>query len=300
VRAATGISRHPVSVASAAVRLALMIFPDLAGRRVLVVGAGKMGTLVAKHLVSSGAGDVFVTSRTFHHAVAAAARVLGQPLHWAEGLSRLAEVDIVISCTGAPHAVLTRTDVAAASRRRRGAPLFVIDIALPRDVEPAVKELDNVHVYDVDGLQGIADAHMQMRREAAEQAWRLVAAETVEFERWRKSLEVEPVIVDLREHLLEIRRQETERFRRRLGSLSPDQEEAVHALTRALVQKFLHRPVEHLRQSVDRGDGPASAAAYREIFGMGEGPDPDAPAGERPGDDDDAPDPRHVVECEKD
>ena len=162
--------------------------------------------------------------------------------------------------------------VAQTLRRRRGKPLFIIDLAVPRDVDPRVNEIDNVYVYDIDGLQNVVDTHHRERREAAEQARLLIEREVDAFDRWRQTLEVTPTIVSLREQLTAMARQELERGRRRLGPLNAEQHRAIEELLRGLVQKMLHRPVMHLRKSVERGDIDASTTLYREIFGLDESP----------------------------
>jgi glutamyl-tRNA reductase len=279
VRTETGISRHPVSVAFAAVELARRIFDELDGRRALLLGAGKMSDLVAKHLVSHGVRELIVASRTFNHAAAAAERVGGRAVNWEDGLERLAEVDIVVSCTGAAHPILKKNDLARALRGRRGRPLFLIDIAVPRDVDPKANELDNVYLYDIDGLQGVVEANMEERQAAAEQASRMIERDVETFERWRLSQRVAPIIVSLRDALHDVGQHEIERFRRKLGDLDPAQEQAVEELTRAVIQKILHRPIRRLRSSVERGDASECAELYREIFGI------DAAAKPRPAED---------------
>ena len=268
IRAETGISRNAVSVAFAAVNLARQIFGDLQGKRVLLIGSGKMTHLVAKHLVANGVSDVAVTSRTYNHAIQLAQECGGRAVHWDDGLGRLNEVDIVVSCTASPRTILGRKEVAAARRMRRGESLFIIDIAVPRDVDPEVNQLDNVYLYDIDGLQSIVDANVNERERAAERAGQSIEQEVEGFDRWRQSLEITPTIVALRETLLGTARLEVERFRGRLGPLSPEQHLAVEEMARGLVQKILHRPITHLRKSVERGDIDASTSLYREIFGM--------------------------------
>ena len=270
IRTETGISRNAVSVASAAVNLAQQIFGDLAGRKALLIGSGKMPRLVAKHLVSHGVTEVWVTSRTYDHALTLAEHCGGTAVHWDDGFSRLSAVDVVVSCTGSPRPILSRKTVVDALYKRRGEPLFIIDIAVPRDVDPDVNRLDNVYVYDIDGLQGVVDANQQDRRRASEVAQNMIDREVEAFGRWLQSLEITPTIVSLRERLSGMAGREIERWRRRLGPLSAEQQRAIEALVRSVVQKILHRPVQHLRRSVDRGDVDSSAALYREIFGLDE------------------------------
>jgi glutamyl-tRNA reductase len=274
VRTETGISRHAVSVAFAVVELARRIFGDLEGRRALLLGAGKMSDLVARHLAGNGVRELVVASRTYNHAVAAAARVGGKATNWEDGLAELAKVDIVVSCTGAAQLVLTRKDIARALRGRRGGPLFLIDIAVPRDIEPAANELDNVYLYDIDGLQNVVFENMEERQAAAELARTMIVTEVAAFDRWCETQRVKPVIVSLRETLHDVGRQEIDRFRRKLGPMQPEQEQAVEELTRAVIQKILHRPIRHLRSAVQRGDVKSCAKLYQEIFGIDRGAAP--------------------------
>jgi len=270
VRTDTGISRNAVSVAFAAVNLARQIFGELRGRTALVIGAGKMGELVARHLLTSGVGELLVTSRTYSRAVVSAAGVGGRPVEWDAILDRLATVDIVVSCTAAPRIVLDRSRVAKALKGRRGEPLFMIDIAVPRDIEPSVNDLDNVYLYDIDGLQGVVDANIEERRKAALEAQEEISRDVKGFLLWRRSLEITPTIVSLRERLGQLGNREIARFRRKLGQLDSGQEQVLDELVHGLIQKILHRPVVHLRKSVERGDTDACTAMYRAIFGLDE------------------------------
>lgn len=272
VRAETGISRHAVSVAFAAVELARRIFGKLPGRTALLLGAGKMSDLVAKHLVANGVEELIVASRTYNNAVAAAARVNGKAVNWDDGLEYLAKVDIVVSCTGASQPIIGKEQIAGAMRGRRGGPLFLIDIAVPRDVEPEANEIDNVYLYDIDGLQGVVDANIEERRAEAQRCKMMIADEAAMFDRWRRSREMAPVIVELREKLLGIGEREVERFRRKLGPLQPYQENAIDELTGAVIRKILHRPIRHLRDSVERGDTAECTSLYRQIFGVRSSP----------------------------
>ena len=276
IRTETGISRNAVSVAAAAVNLARQIFGELGGRKALLIGSGKMIRLVVKHLMSHGVTEISVTSRTYDHALALAESCGGSAVHWDEGLSRLSTVDIVVSCTGSPRTILSPETVTQALRKRRGEPLFVIDLAVPRDVDPDVHRIDNVYVYDIDGLQSVVDANHQDRRRAAEVAQRMIEREVEAFDRWTQSLEITPTIVSLRERWAGVAEREVERWRRRRGPLSAEHHREVEELVRALLQKILHRPVEHLRKSVDRGDIDSTAALYRQIFGLEQAGEPGA------------------------
>jgi glutamyl-tRNA reductase len=268
VRSETGISRNAVSVAFAAVELARKIFGDLKGRAVLVVGAGKMAALATRHLVASGIDRISVASRSLERGEAFARTFGGKAVPWDRAWDLLDEVDVVVTGTAAPGTILDRDRVAKAARARRSRPLFIIDIAVPRDVDPAVNELDNVYLYDVDDLQGIVEDNIGDRRRAAVEARRMIDSHVRTFRRWHASLNVTPTIVALRESLLGMGRQEVERFRRRLGDMTPSQAQAVDELTRAIIHKVLHRPIRQLKEFSDRGDAQMYTALYREIFGI--------------------------------
>jgi glutamyl-tRNA reductase len=267
-RSETGISRHAVSVASAAVKLANKIFGRLDGRRVLMLGAGKMGELIARHLHRQGIGELIVCGRRFDNADRAARRFGGRAVHWDDGLDQLSSVDIVIGCTGAPRPVLTREQVAASLRARRSGALFLIDIAVPRDIESTVHTLENVYLYDIDALEGVVDDNLEERKRAAELATRLIDDEVVAFERWRHSQAVAPLITALREELLATGERELERFRSRLGPLTEVQTQAIRDLTRAMTRKFLDRPTRYLRNATQHGESERIAQLLVKVFDL--------------------------------
>jgi len=270
IRTETGISRHAVSVAYAAVELASKIFGKLKNRKVLLLGAGKMSDLLARHLVSHEVAPLIVTSRTYNRAVASAERYGGRAVHWDDGLAHLSKVDIVVSCTGAARPILTKKDVARALRARRSGALFLIDIAVPRDIETDVNNLDNVYLYDIDALEGVVEHNLDERRQAARDAHRAIENEVAQFSRWRQGQEVVPIIVSLRKALLAIGDRELERMRRKLGELDERQQQAVEELARGVIHKVLHRPIIHLRRSAERGDMLTNIVLYQEIFGLQE------------------------------
>jgi glutamyl-tRNA reductase len=268
VRTATGISRHAVSVAYAAANLARTIFEKLEGRSALLLGAGKMTELAARHLSSQGVTDLTVTNRTYSRALNLASELGGNAVPWDEFGRELARVDIVLTGTAATQPVLLKAQVKEAMKARRGRPLFIVDIAVPRDVEPSVGDLDGVYLYDVDDLQGIVDAGLEERRRAADEARRMLDTEVVAFDRWRQSLDLGPTIAALRDHLHQLGRVEVERFGRRLAAFTPEQRAVVEDLTRSLIQKVLHTPIVKLKSAAERGEAGTRAAVYREIFGL--------------------------------
>ncbi|MCZ6478999.1 MAG: glutamyl-tRNA reductase [Candidatus Methylomirabilales bacterium] len=268
VRTETGIGESPVSVPSAAIGLAKSIFGELKDRRVLILGAGEMAELAARHLQSEEVQVVLVAHRNFDRAVEVAARLQGRAVRFDQIRDELRQADIVVSSTAAPHYLLHRADVEELIRLRRNRPLFLIDIAVPRDIDPEVNQIDNVYLYDIDDLEGVVASHRQDREREAAQAELLIEREVASFQRWLKSLEVVPTIVTLRRRLEEIREMELEKALSRLQDLGPAQQEVVRTLAHGIINKILHHPTTELkRQSVNR-DGLLYVSALRRLFGL--------------------------------
>jgi glutamyl-tRNA reductase len=254
VRSETEIGSSSVSIASVAVDLARKIFGSLQGRTVFLVGAGKMSELAARHLVQQGAGTILVTNRTQERARRLAEPFNGRVIPFEELYQAASDADIVISSTGAPHPIFRREHGLAFLHRRRNRPMFFIDIAVPRDVDPAMNKLEGIFVYDIDDLQQVAAAHMAERSRVATDAEALIAAEVDRFHQRQRTVNVAPAIVALQRQAEEIRQAELRRVQARLGSLSIDQIAAVEALTRGLVNKFLHPPMQALKQAAREDD----------------------------------------------
>jgi glutamyl-tRNA reductase len=254
VRSETGIGSSSVSVASVAVDLARKIFGSLAGRAVFLVGAGKMSELAARHLVQQGAGAILVTNRTLARARSMAEPFQGRVIPFEKLYEAASEADIVISSTGAPHPIFRREHGQAFLHRRRNRPMFFIDIAVPRDVDPTMGKLEGIFVYDIDDLQAVASAHLAERSREASDAETLIAAEVERFHQRQRTVNVAPAIVALQRQAEEIRQSELRRVQARLGSLSAEQVAAVEALTRGLVNKFLHPPMQALKQAAREND----------------------------------------------
>jgi glutamyl-tRNA reductase len=231
VRTETGISDAAVSVSYAAVELAKKIFYDFKGKKVLLIGAGEMAELAARHLLSQGVSAITVANRTFQKAVEVAQVFKGVPVSFEEIGAQLLEADIVISSTAAPGYVITHDQVKGSMKKRRNRPLFFIDIAVPRDVEPEVNDLENVYAYDIDDLKGIIQMNRGQREEEAIKAERIVEEEVIKFEQWLKTLEVVPTIVSLKEKAETIRQAELKKSLSSLGELSPSQMKSLEALT---------------------------------------------------------------------
>jgi glutamyl-tRNA reductase len=254
VRTETEIGSSSVSIASVAVDLARKIFGSLQGRTVFLVGAGKMSELAARHLVQQGAGAILVSNRTQDRARRMAEQFAGRVIPYEQLYEAASEADIVISSTGAPHPIFRREHGQAFMQRRRNRPMFFIDIAVPRDVDPAMGTLEGIFVYDIDDLQAVAAAHLAERSRQASDAETLIAGEVERFHQRQRTVNVAPAIVALQRQAEEIRQAELRRVQARLGGLSIEQVAAVEALTRGLVNKFLHPPMQALKQAAREGD----------------------------------------------
>jgi len=266
VRSETGIGQMAVSVSYAAVELARKIFGSLAHRTIMIAGAGKMSELAARHLRRSGASDVIVTNRTHERAVEMARLFEGTAVDYNQFTAALPRADILIASSGAPHYILRKEDMLRVIAARRNKPMFLIDIAVPRNIEPAVNEIDNVFLYDIDDLQEVVNANLRERMKEAERAEVLVAEEVDRAMARLKAAEVTPTIVGLQEQLEQIRAGEIDKVRRRYGPFTPQQEEALESLTRGIVNKIAHGPISELRNHAGRPDGAHVIAAFRKAF----------------------------------
>jgi len=276
LRTETAIGRNPVSVSFAAVELAEKIFGDLSSCGVLILGAGKTAELTARHLHGQGVRKIFVANRTFDRAERLARAFDGEAIPFERFLETLEQVEILISSTSSTVPVLRHEDALRVIRRRRNRSLFLIDLAVPRDIEPSVNQIDNIYLYDLDDLQQVADAGLAERRTAAAAAERQIADEVAAYEVWCREREVGPTIVALREKVFGMRDAEVERFRSRLQSAPPEARRAVEEITESLLNKLLHGPIQHLKRSTT-GGGADHVAMVRQIFGL------DTSDGEAPG-----------------
>jgi len=268
VRTETGIGRHAVSVSHVAVELARKIFGGLEGKRVLLVGAGKMSRLAAGRLVREGARAT-VLGRTFARTEELAAFLGGRAAGLEDLRDELGRADIVITSTGAPGLVVHRADVEAARAARGGRPLFLIDIALPRDVDPAVRVLSGVFLYDLDDLRTVADSNLRERQRDAAAAEALVESDVVAYLDAGRSRRAVPLLVALRERAEDIRRGEIEKARRRMGPLTAEQERALDSATAAIVNKLLHTPTVCLKEMARAGQSDQQAILVRRVLGLG-------------------------------
>ncbi len=266
VRSETGVGQMAVSISYAAVELARKIFGDLSSRKIMIVGAGKMSELAARHLRRSGASHVFVTNRTHERAVEMAALFQGTPVDYTRFVSMLPEVDIVITSSGAPHYILHKDEMQRVIAARRNKPMFLIDIAVPRNIEPTVNDVDNVFLYDIDDLQEVVNSNLRERMKEADHAEVMVTEEVERMMARLKVAEVTPTIVGLQEQLEQIRAAEIEKMRHKCGPLTPEMERAIEAMTRAIINKVAHGPISELRSHAGQPEGAHVVAAIRKAF----------------------------------
>lgn len=257
VRSETQIGSSSVSIASVAVDLARKIFGSLHGKNILLVGAGKMSELAARHLIHQGATNILVTNRTLERAERVAAQFRGSVIPFDALYDEAARADIVITSTGAPQKLFGRAHGEDFLHRRRNRPMFFIDIAVPRDVDPRMNEVEGCFVYDIDDLQQVAAANLADRGREARAAETIVTREVAKYQQFLQSLDATAAIRSLQEHAESLRQAELRRSAARLSGLTADQQAAVEALTRSLTNKFLHIPMTALREAARKGDAQA-------------------------------------------
>ena len=268
VRTETKIASSAVSVAFAAVELAKKVLGDLSDKTVMLVGAGEMCELAAKHFINCGVKGVMVTNRTFERAERLADEFKGEAVPFEELFQHLHHADIVLSSTGAPHVIITPRDVVDVVRRRKFRPMFFIDIAVPRDIDPKVEDVDGAFLFTVDDLQEIVQANLAQRNREAEKAEEIIDQEIGQFYKWLSSLGVTPTIVALRNRFEEIRRAELERTLCGWKDLPPDGEKRLESLTMAIMNKMLHAPTTALKQAGQGGRVDLYVDALRQLFDL--------------------------------
>jgi glutamyl-tRNA reductase len=266
VRTETEIGSSAVSVSYAAVELAREIFGGLQGSSVLLIGAGKMSELAARHLKNVGAQQIYVTNRTPDRAVELAQAFAGRMVEYANFKSALPDVDIVITSTGAREPILMAEDIRQLMKQRKNRPLFLVDIAVPRNIDPSAMGIDNVFLYDIDDLQKVVERNVQGRADAAQRASLIIEEELQLLETRMREREVAPAIVGLHAKLEAVRAAELERQRAKLGPLTPAQEEALEALTRGIVNKVAHGAIAELRKAGAQGEAEPAIDWVRRIF----------------------------------
>ncbi len=272
VRTETGIGENAVSISYAAVELAKRVFDSLDGRSVLILGAGKMSELTAKNLVSNGVARTLVANRTYERAVELAERFEGEAIPYEDLFERMREADIVISSTAATDFVITKDKLSPVMKHRRD-PLFLIDIALPRDIDPACSEVSDVFLYNIDDLNGVVSSNLEERMREAERAEVIIDEEIGEFEKWIESLEVVPTVAAMRAKAEQVRTEELEKALKRLGGLSEKELKTVEMLTQSIVNKMMHGPTERLKKVSGDKYGVAYVEAARYLYGLDTNPE---------------------------
>jgi glutamyl-tRNA reductase len=271
VRTETSISRGAANVSSVAVELAGRVFGELAGKSVLVIGAGKMSTLAARHLYASGAQRIVVTNRSPEKAEALAAEIDGVARPWEDLEGLLVDADVVISSTGARAPILTKALLKKVTQARRWRPIMVIDIAVPRDAEPAIADFDGLYLFDIDDLEKVVAANLAERAKAAEHAARIVEHEAGQFERWLRSQGVVPTIRALRERFAQVAEAEVQKTLDALARRDhtpAQQREAIQRLVQLVVNKLLHPPTAALREASTPDEAALRAEVLCELFGL--------------------------------
>lgn len=268
VRSQTRIGSLAVSISYAAVELARKIFGELQDKKVLLIGAGEMAELAAEHLRGQGVRQMIVANRTLERALELARRFRAETISFTHCLDALTNVDIVLTSTGSPEPILSYQDVKSRMRGRRNRSLFFIDIAVPRDVEPRVNEIDNVYLYDIDDLKGIVDLNREERRREAERAEHIIAEETVKFQNWLATLDTVPTIIALRNKAERIRRHELQRTLAHLPDLDEKDRRAIEILTESIVRKLLHDPILFLKKKAQRESRQRFIDAAQQLFNL--------------------------------
>ncbi|MDH4100345.1 MAG: glutamyl-tRNA reductase [Nitrospirota bacterium] len=268
VRTETKISQSAVSISYAAVELARKIFGNLEQKTVMLLGAGEMAELAARHLMNNGIHHVIVATRTYENAVKLAEEFKGEAVRWDDFPRAMVNADILIASTGAPHYIVKNDEMKHVIKERKYRPIFCIDISVPRNIDPAINEIDNVYLYDIDDLQSVVEANIKERHKEAEEAENIIAGEVNTFLEWGSSLEMVPTIVALREKIDGIRRTELEKALPRLDGLDEKQIKAVESLTNGIINKVLHDPMTTLKKEANGENAAMYVEAVRKMFNL--------------------------------
>ena len=270
VRHETGIGDHAVSISYAAIELAKKIFGSIENKKVLLIGAGEMAELAVEHLIRNKTGDIYVANRTFDRALKLASNFNGKAIRFEEIDDTIEHSDIIISSTGAPGFVIFQDQVKRLLRKRKNKPLFFIDIAVPRDIDPGINRLNNAYVYDIDDLKGVIEENIEDRKREAVKAERIIDEAVIKFKQWHKNLDIVPTIVDLRKKMENIAQNETKKTFKSLQHLSDTDYQAINRMTNAIINKVLHDPTMFLKQNGYHGPNSASIDFTRKLFKLDE------------------------------
>ncbi len=269
IRTETGIGDNAVSVSYAAIELAKKIFGQLEGKKVLLIGAGEMAELAVEHLLKNRVKEIFVANRTFKNGVELARKFGGSAIKFEEVPGFILQVDIIISSTGSPDIILTKDQVKRIMPGRRNRPLFFIDIAVPRDIDPAINKLNNAYVYDIDDLKGVIDENLEDRNKEAIKGERIIDEAVISFKQWYDSLDVVPTIVALRNKIDSIATAEIERTMHALN-ITESEREALYRMKNALINKIMHNPTHLLKRDGCHGNNSVYIDVTRKLFNLDE------------------------------
>lgn len=251
VRTETKIGYNPVSISSMAVELSRHIFGDLTNRKILVIGAGEMCEIALKHFKKEGLKDIYITNRTFQKAKMLSEDIAGIPCQFHEIPELLTKVDMILSSTGSDNYIVKKDDIPSVMKKRKNRPIFIIDIAVPRDIDPAINEIENVYLYNIDDLKGLSQKYMEGRLKESEHAAMIVEEEIAKFSQWLKQLEVHPIITHIVEHAEEIRNKELNKLINRLKDIDEDTIKGIDFLTRTIVNKLIHPHIRLIKQQTN-------------------------------------------------
>ena len=268
IRTETKIGSSAVSVSYAAVELAKKIFGTLEGKIAMLIGAGEMAELAARHLLSSGVQEIIVANRTYEKAIEMAKGFNGTPIMFREFTHYLKKVDIVITSTAAPKFIIHPEQIEEVIKERKNRSMFFIDISVPRNIDPLINNIDNIYLYNVDDLQGVVEANLKERAKEAKEAESIINEELGNFHRWVKSLDVVPTIVALKKKFEEIRKGEMEKALSGMNNLQEKDKETINAMTKAIINKVVHDPVTHLKKEADKVEGDFYIEAARKLFDL--------------------------------
>jgi glutamyl-tRNA reductase len=266
VRTETRIAENAVSISFAAVELAKKIFTNLSGKSFMLLGAGEMAELAARHIVNNGVTDVKIANRTYERGCELAREFNGKPVRFEEFVNELIHTDIVICSTGAPNYILLKEQMRKVMKERKHRPVFIIDISVPRNIDPEINKIDNVYLYDVDDLQAVVDTNILERKKEAEKAEGIVQEEVEKFMKWMASLDSVPTIVALRQKAEEIKGEEIEKFRFKFPDIDTEKMRAVEYMATAIVNKLLHPPTVALKE--DSEDRDELIALIKKLYGI--------------------------------
>jgi len=268
IRTNTGIAKNAVSISFAAVELAKKIFGEISDKTILLIGAGEMSELAAKHLINNGVARIVVANRTWDRAQELAGTFGGEAIPFSEIHGVLYQADIIITSTGAPHFILKRQDISRAMKKRKNRPIFLIDIAVPRDIDPMVNKYDNVYLYDIDDLQIVINANLKERQKEAKKAAEIINHEVTKFVKDCTFMHLSPIIAELSTFMDGIRKREVERAISHLPPMENGQREVLDAMTNAIIKKILHRPIKKLKSADNPEELRALIEAAEELFDL--------------------------------